>query len=40
MSRVLGEVKPNKSPSMTWELMRRAKVHHPPAVEERHVFGI
>ncbi|MGW0199717.1 CBS domain-containing protein [Nonomuraea sp. NPDC003201] len=40
MSRVLVAVKPDESPLMAWELMRRADVHHLPVVEGRHVFGI
>jgi CBS domain-containing protein len=40
MSRVLVAVKPDESPLMAWELMRRAGVHHLPVVDGRHVLGI
>ncbi|MEV0389256.1 CBS domain-containing protein [Nonomuraea sp. NPDC050643] len=40
MSRVLVAVKPDESPLMAWELMRRAGVHHLPVVEGQHVLGI
>ena len=40
MSRILVAVKPDESPLMAWELMRRAGVHHLPVVEGRHVLGI
>ncbi|GAA2216195.1 CBS domain-containing protein [Nonomuraea monospora] len=40
MSRVLVAIKPDESPLMAWELMRRAEVHHLPVVEGRHVLGI
>ncbi|MEQ4721775.1 CBS domain-containing protein [Nonomuraea sp. B19D2] len=40
MSRVLVVVKPDESPLMAWELMRRADVHHLPVVDGRHVLGI
>jgi CBS-domain-containing membrane protein len=33
MSRVLVTVKPDESPLMAWELMRRAGVHHLPVVD-------
>ena len=40
MSRVLVAVKPEESPLMAWELMRRAGVHHLPVVQGRHVLGV
>jgi CBS domain-containing protein len=40
MSRVLVAVKPDESPLMAWELMRRAGVHHLPVVAGQHVLGI
>ncbi len=40
MSRVLVAVKPDESPLMAWELMRRAGVHHLPVVDGQHVLGI
>ncbi|MEV4113312.1 CBS domain-containing protein [Nonomuraea sp. NPDC049695] len=40
MSRVLVAIKPDESPLMAWELMRRADVHHLPVVDGRHVLGI
>ncbi|MGR6917905.1 CBS domain-containing protein [[Actinomadura] parvosata] len=40
MSRVLVVVKPEESPLMAWELMRRAGVHHLPVVDGRYVLGI
>ncbi|TMR93617.1 HPP family protein [Nonomuraea basaltis] len=40
MSRILVAVKPDESPLMAWELMRRAHVHHLPVVDGRHVLGI
>ncbi|SEH02672.1 acetoin utilization protein AcuB/CBS domain-containing membrane protein [Nonomuraea solani] len=40
MSRVLVVVKPDESPLMAWELMRRAGVHHLPVVDGGHVLGI
>lgn len=40
MSRILVAVKPDESPLMAWELMRRAGVHHLPVVEGLHVVGI
>jgi len=40
MSRVLVAVKPEESPLMAWELMRRAGVHHLPVVDGRHVLGV
>ncbi|MFC4015419.1 HPP family protein [Nonomuraea purpurea] len=40
MSRVLVAVRPDESPLMAWELMRRAGVHHLPVVDGRHVLGI
>ncbi|MBF8188003.1 CBS domain-containing protein [Nonomuraea sp. K274] len=40
MSRVLVVVKPDESPLMAWELMRRADVHHLPVVDRGHVVGI
>ncbi|MDP4510054.1 CBS domain-containing protein [Nonomuraea turcica] len=40
MSRVLVAVKPDESPLMAWELMRRAGVHHLPVVDGTNVLGI
>ncbi|MFI6925283.1 HPP family protein [Nonomuraea spiralis] len=40
MSRVLVAVRPDESPLMAWELMRRAGVHHLPVVDGRHLVGI
>ncbi|MFI7707456.1 HPP family protein [Nonomuraea sp. NPDC049480] len=40
MSRILVAVRPDESPLMAWELMRRAGVHHLPVVDGRHVLGI
>lgn len=40
MSRVVVAVKPDESPLMAWELMRRADVHHLPVVAGQHVLGI
>ncbi|MFG1965302.1 HPP family protein [Nonomuraea sp. NPDC049028] len=40
MSRILVAVKPDESPLMAWELMRRAGVHHLPVVEGQHVVGL
>ncbi|KAB8190342.1 CBS domain-containing protein [Nonomuraea phyllanthi] len=40
MSRVLVVVKPDESPLMAWELMRRAGVHHLPVVDGDGVVGI
>ncbi|MEV1178322.1 CBS domain-containing protein [Nonomuraea sp. NPDC049784] len=40
MSRVLVVVKPDESPLMAWEVMRRADVHHLPVVDGRHVLGV
>ncbi|MFG1969068.1 HPP family protein [Nonomuraea fuscirosea] len=40
MSRVLVAVKPEESPLMAWELMRRAGVHHLPVVDGRRVLGV
>lgn len=40
MSRVLVAIKPDESPLMAWELMRRAGVHHLPVVAGQHVLGI
>ncbi|GAA3235819.1 CBS domain-containing protein [Nonomuraea helvata] len=40
MSRVLVAIKPDESPLMAWELMRRADVHHLPVLDGRHVLGI
>ncbi|MEU8266152.1 CBS domain-containing protein [Sphaerisporangium sp. NPDC049002] len=41
MSRVLVTVRPDESPLMAWELMRRGGVHHLPVVDARlHVLGV
>ncbi|WP_240197285.1 HPP family protein [Nonomuraea lactucae] len=40
MSRIVVAVRPEESPLMAWELMRRAGVHHLPIVEGRHVLGV
>ncbi|MEV4175975.1 CBS domain-containing protein [Nonomuraea sp. NPDC049709] len=40
MSRILVAVRPDESPLMAWELMRRAGVHHLPIVDGRNVLGI
>ncbi|MEV4061069.1 CBS domain-containing protein [Nonomuraea dietziae] len=40
MSRVLVAVRPQESPLIAWELMRRAEVHHLPVVEDGHLVGI
>lgn len=40
MSRIVVAVRPDESPLMAWELMRRAGVHHLPIVEGRHVLGV
>lgn len=41
MSRVLVTVKPDESPLMAWELMRRAGVHHLPVVDANsRVLGV
>ncbi|MEV4288076.1 CBS domain-containing protein [Nonomuraea bangladeshensis] len=40
MSRILVVVKPEESPLMAWELMRRADVHHLPVVSGGHLLGV
>ncbi|WP_248963235.1 CBS domain-containing protein [Sphaerisporangium perillae] len=41
MTRVVVTVKPDESPLMAWELMRRGGVHHLPVVDARsHVLGV
>ncbi|SEM27181.1 HPP family protein [Nonomuraea pusilla] len=40
MSRVLVAVRPEESPLMAWELMRRAEVHHLPVVDGQRLLGI
>ncbi|MFC7384500.1 CBS domain-containing protein [Sphaerisporangium rhizosphaerae] len=41
MSRVVVTVRPDESPLMAWELMRRGGVHHLPVVDARsHVLGV
>jgi CBS domain-containing protein len=41
MTRVLVAVKPDESPLLAWELMRRAGVHHLPVVDANsHVLGV
>ncbi|GGL08099.1 hypothetical protein Sme01_67830 [Sphaerisporangium melleum] len=41
MSRVVVTVRPDESPLMAWELMRRGGVHHLPVVDGRsHVLGV
>ncbi|HEX4815454.1 MAG TPA: CBS domain-containing protein [Nonomuraea sp.] len=40
MSRILVAVRPEESPLMAWELMRRADVHHLPVVDGERVLGI
>ncbi|MER7369381.1 CBS domain-containing protein [Nonomuraea wenchangensis] len=40
MSRILVVVKPEESPLMAWELMRRANVHHLPVVSDGHLLGV
>ncbi|MEU6998176.1 CBS domain-containing protein [Nonomuraea sp. NPDC046570] len=41
MTRVLVVVRPEESPLMAWELMRRAGVHHLPVVDrEAHLVGV
>ncbi|MFI9846667.1 HPP family protein [Nonomuraea sp. NPDC051941] len=40
MSRILVAVRPDESPLMAWELMRRADVHHLPVVDGTRVLGI
>jgi CBS-domain-containing membrane protein len=41
MTRVLVTVKPDESPLMAWELMRRAGVHHLPVVDaSSRVLGV
>ncbi|MBB6349091.1 CBS domain-containing protein [Nonomuraea muscovyensis] len=40
MSRIVVAVRPEESPLMAWELMRRAGVHHLPIVDGEHVLGV
>ncbi|MFC4536049.1 HPP family protein [Sphaerisporangium dianthi] len=41
MSRVVVTVRPDESPLMAWELMRRGGVHHLPVVDAHsHVLGV
>ncbi|MBO4275525.1 HPP family protein [Microbispora triticiradicis] len=41
MSRVLVTVKPDESPLMAWELMRRGSMHHLPVVDSgSHIIGV
>ncbi|MEU4516551.1 CBS domain-containing protein [Nonomuraea wenchangensis] len=40
MSRILVVVRPEESPLMAWELMRRANVHHLPVVSGGHLLGV
>ncbi|MEV0354144.1 CBS domain-containing protein [Nonomuraea sp. NPDC050680] len=40
MSRILVAIRPEESPLMAWEMMRRGEVHHLPVVEDGHVLGV
>lgn len=40
MSRILVAIRPEESPLMAWEMMRRGEVHHLPVVENGHVLGV
>ncbi|WP_101784523.1 CBS domain-containing protein [Nonomuraea indica] len=40
MSRIVVAVRPEESPLMAWEVMRRAGVHHLPIVDNGHVLGV
>ncbi|GAA4039034.1 CBS domain-containing protein [Nonomuraea soli] len=40
MSRILVAIKPEESPLMAWELMRRAEVHHLPVVDQGRFVGL